>query len=84
MRLVALVVALYAVWRVAVVLGKRREKARRTAFPIRGPLDPVRCRRCGRIAESAEMTSRGLGPWRVWECREGCLGDTIGEHGHAV
>ena len=79
-RLLAAVVALYAVWRIAVVMGRRRERAVQAHFPYRDRPPARRCGRCGRVALQAEMNAEGRWPMRRWFCRDGCPG-SAGEAG---
>jgi hypothetical protein len=72
-RALALVIALYAIWRAAVVMGRRRDAARAASFPFAGTVAARRCSRCGRIAVEDEMVARGHWARRTWTCRGACV-----------
>jgi hypothetical protein len=83
-RALVLVVALYAVWRVSVALGRRRERAVQASFPSSaGRLEVQRCARCGLIAPRAEMTVTGFWPVRSWVCPGECSPGVPGERASA-
>ena len=77
-RLVVILLVLYVVWRVASILGRRREREVRASQQGRGGgvvLPMARCRKCGRYLSAGEIRWEGHWPNRHAVCANGCRPD---------
>lgn len=80
-----LLVALYLVWRVATLAGRRRQRAQQVAFGRRGWTwgavgEAAACARCGRALQSGETAWEGRLGSRRPVCAGGCQVAADGEN----
>ncbi len=80
-RTLLLLVALYAVWRVATIFGRLREREVRARQRRFGVETLVRCWRCGTLLPEDQAATVGWWPLRRPVCRDGCHPETR-DHGH--
>ena len=75
-RIVVILLVLYVVWRVASILGRRREREYRADQESRrsgGVVLPMaKCSRCGRYLSAGEVRWEGRWPNRRAMCAGGC------------